>query len=161
MRNNHVVKQAGVLRQYIHRWHLLPTQACGPSVNSRPGPRFNTKLAFPRYGIPMLKIKRSPNCLTFNMGIPILVRRHLYIETAPRWRAVMWVTPDQGGVLFYSQLVWRYRNWPRYIAGRRIYGHGINSLISGKRHNRSMLMLYQTSSFNMCTLYISAVRGFR
>ena len=34
------------------------------------------------YGIPMLKIRRSWERLMFNMGIPILVRRHLYIETA-------------------------------------------------------------------------------
>ena len=35
-------------------------------------------------GIPTLKIRRSCDRLIFNMGIPILVRRHLYIETAPR-----------------------------------------------------------------------------
>ena len=35
-------------------------------------------------GIPMLKIGRSQDRLIFNMGIRILVRRHLYIETAPR-----------------------------------------------------------------------------
>ena len=35
-------------------------------------------------GIPMLKIRRSRDPLIFNMGIPILVSRHLYIETAPR-----------------------------------------------------------------------------
>ena len=40
----------------------------------------------------MLKIWRYEDRLIFNMGIPILVRRHLYIETAPkvciiwRWR---------------------------------------------------------------------------
>ena len=34
-------------------------------------------------GIPMLKIRRSWDRLIFNMGIPILVRRHLYIETVP------------------------------------------------------------------------------
>ena len=36
----------------------------------------------------MLKIRRSWVRLIFNMGIPILVRRHLYIETAPwsSWR---------------------------------------------------------------------------
>ena len=34
-------------------------------------------------GIPMFKIGRSRDRLIFNMGIPILVRRHLYIETAP------------------------------------------------------------------------------
>ena len=31
----------------------------------------------------MLKIRRSRDRLILNMGIPILVRRHLYIETAP------------------------------------------------------------------------------
>ena len=34
-------------------------------------------------GRPMLKIRRSRDCLIFNMGIPILLRRHLYIETPP------------------------------------------------------------------------------
>ena len=42
------------------------------------------RLSFPGMGIPMLKIRRSQHCLIFNMGIPILVRWHLYIETAPR-----------------------------------------------------------------------------
>ena len=32
----------------------------------------------------MLKIRRSWDRLIFNMGIPILVRRHLYTETTPR-----------------------------------------------------------------------------
>ena len=31
--------------------------------------------------IPVLKIRRSQGRLIFNMGIPIPVRRHLYIET--------------------------------------------------------------------------------
>ena len=31
----------------------------------------------------MLKIRQSRDCLIFNMGIHILVRRHIYIETAP------------------------------------------------------------------------------
>ena len=34
-----------------------------------------------RYGISMLKIRRLRDCLIFNMGVPILVRWHLYIET--------------------------------------------------------------------------------
>ena len=33
-------------------------------------------------GIPVLKIRRSRDRLIFNMGIPILVRWHLYIEMA-------------------------------------------------------------------------------
>ena len=32
----------------------------------------------------MLKIRRSRDRLIFIMGIPILVRRHLYIDTAPQ-----------------------------------------------------------------------------
>ena len=52
---------------------------------ARAGPCFNIKTVFPRYGIPILKIRRSRDRLIFNMGIPILVRRHIYIETAPWW----------------------------------------------------------------------------
>ena len=48
-----------------------------------PGPRLNIKTIFPGMGIPMLKIRRSRDRLIFNMGIPILVRWHLHIETAP------------------------------------------------------------------------------
>ena len=33
--------------------------------------------------IPMLKMRRSWERIIFNMGIPILVRRHIYIEMAP------------------------------------------------------------------------------
>ena len=36
-------------------------------------------------GIPLLKIRRSRDRLIFNMGILILVRRHIYIERAPWW----------------------------------------------------------------------------
>ena len=45
----------------------------------------NMKTVFPGMGIAMLKIRRSWDRLIFNMGIPILVRQHLYIETSPRW----------------------------------------------------------------------------
>ena len=46
-------------------------------------------------GIPMLKIRRSLDRLIFNMGIPIVVRRHLYIEPPPpclvTWRNVQFI----------------------------------------------------------------------
>ena len=45
--------------------------------------RFDIMTTFPGMGIPMFKIRQSWNCLIFNMGIPILVRQHLYTETAP------------------------------------------------------------------------------
>ena len=48
-----------------------------------PGPCLNIKTVFPGSGIPMLKIRRSQDRLIFNIGIPILVIQHLYIE-APR-----------------------------------------------------------------------------
>ena len=50
-------------------WYLSPVSIWRPS--------------FPGMGIPVLKIRRSRDRLIFNMGIPILVRRQLYIETAP------------------------------------------------------------------------------
>ena len=44
---------------------------------------FNVKTVFPRYRIPVLKIRRSWDHLIFNLGITILVRWHLYIEPPP------------------------------------------------------------------------------
>ena len=38
---------------------------------------------YPGLEIPMLQIRRSWDRLIFNRGIPIVVRRHLYIDTAP------------------------------------------------------------------------------
>ena len=46
--------------------------------------RLNIKIVFPGRGILMLKIRLSQVHLIVNMGIPILVKWHLYIEVAPR-----------------------------------------------------------------------------
>ena len=54
-----------------------------------PGPRFNIGTVFPGMVILMLKIRRSRDRLIFNMGIPILVRRHLYIETDPSFSSMI------------------------------------------------------------------------
>ena len=48
-----------------------------------PGPPLNIKMVFAGMRISMLKIRLSRDSLILNMGIPILVRRHHYIETAP------------------------------------------------------------------------------
>ena len=56
------------------------------------GPVSISRPSFPGMGIPMLKIRRSWDCLIFNMGIPILARRHLYIETAP-WSQLISLRP--------------------------------------------------------------------
>ena len=67
----------------------------------QPGSRLKTKTIFPRYGDSHYKDN------IFNMGIPILVRRHLYIEMAlqivlhieAQWRiyaSVHWVNISSG-----------------------------------------------------------------
>ena len=48
------------------------------------GPCLDIKTILLGMGIPMLKIRRSHDRLIFNMGIPILVKQYLYIETAQR-----------------------------------------------------------------------------
>ena len=54
-------------------------------------------------GIPMLKIRRSQDRLIFNIGIPILVRQHLYIEIPPK--------PQQGGYHVADIIVkWNFLN---------------------------------------------------
>ena len=50
---------------------------------------------FPGMGISIMKIRLSSDRLIFIIGIPILVRRHLYNETVPWWipltkGSVMW-----------------------------------------------------------------------
>ena len=90
---------------YLHLYHFPALRWCR-CVNSfligdndpfilhiqyqEPGPRLN--MFFPGMGIPMLKIRRSWDRLIFNMGIPKLVRRHLYIEMAPRASAAIVLT---------------------------------------------------------------------
>ena len=51
--------------------------------NSISGSHFNMKTIFPCIGLLIIKIRRSWDHLIFIMGIPILVRQHLYTEIAP------------------------------------------------------------------------------
>ena len=61
------------------RWWAASAMLSGKCCDAAPpGPRLNIKTVFPRYG------ESHVIDLMFNMGIPILVRRHLYIETTPR-----------------------------------------------------------------------------
>ena len=48
-----------------------------------PGPHLNIKTIFPGMETIIIKIRWSWECLIFIMGIPILIRLHLYIETGP------------------------------------------------------------------------------
>ena len=60
--------------------------------------------------IPMFKIRRSWDHLIFYMGIPLLVRWLLYIETAPRFFitsrvSISWLWPQQNKIvyIFYGE----------------------------------------------------------
>ena len=61
----------------------LRSSAANDSKSQPSSPRLNIKTVFLSYGTPMLKIRRFHDRLIFNMEIHIMVRRHLYIETAP------------------------------------------------------------------------------
>ena len=98
----HTLKYA----DFIHRWkfkgldlrahkcfwkapliHLLKmdswwVELCRSSLSST-WSCLNIKTIFPDMGISIIKIRQSWDCLIFIMGAPILVRRHLYIETGP------------------------------------------------------------------------------
>ena len=56
------------------------------SIDKTPRPVSTWRPSSPAMESTMLKIRRSRDRLILNMGIPILVRRHLYIETAPRFK---------------------------------------------------------------------------
>ena len=76
----------GLLR---HGW--LPTESRPYSLGKdilrsirHLGPVAVLRQSFSGMGIPMLKIRWSWDRLIFNIGIPILVRRYLYVETGTR-----------------------------------------------------------------------------
>ena len=48
-------------------------------------PCFNIKTTFPDVEISIIKIRRSHDCLVFVIRLPILVRKLLYIEAAPKF----------------------------------------------------------------------------
>ena len=67
----------------LHFAYVNATQLSHFHFNKRPGPRLNIKTVFWGVGISIIKIRRALDSLIFTMGIPMLVRRHIYIETGP------------------------------------------------------------------------------
>ena len=65
-------------RRLNYRYWLLPWKPPWKAW-----PRLNIKMIFPGVVISIIKIRRSWDHLIFMMGIPILVKQHLYIKTAP------------------------------------------------------------------------------
>ena len=90
-----------------------------------------------RYGIPMLKIRRSQDRLIFNMCILKLVRRHLYTEPSPR-------------KLFYNQTFMEIRYGIRY------YTHTLDTTPHHRSNiNWSMCLSCGIAQiFNQCSMLI-------
>ena len=76
-------------RDVIHLWELLnpfsPSGCCLCSLESwkKPATRLNIHAIFTGTGTSIRKMRRSCDRLIFIMVIPILVGRHLYVETPP------------------------------------------------------------------------------
>ena len=64
-----------------------------------PGPCLNIKTIFPDIRVPIIKMRWPSHCLTFLMGIFILVRWHIYIEMTPD------LPSDMQTVSFWSVVV--------------------------------------------------------
>ena len=85
---NAVCKVAAILFRwlsddYIVTNDIIPEHDSMVSTILESRARLNTKTVFPCIGISIVKIKRSWDRLIFITGIPIPVRRHLKIDTAP------------------------------------------------------------------------------
>ena len=67
-----------------HRWlNNVSQHIPGPMyTRERTGPRLNIKTIFTGMGMSIMKIRLSWDPLIFIMGIPLLIRRHHYIEAA-------------------------------------------------------------------------------
>ena len=52
-------------------------------LQNLPRPRLNIKTVFPGIAISIIKMRRSLDRLIFILGITILIKRHLHIETTP------------------------------------------------------------------------------
>ena len=79
------------------------------------------KTIFPGIGIPIIKIRQWWDCLIFIMVIPIRVRWHLYTETAPLIKRVMYKIRNNAFCTNLWNLLhpaWPYRSENREKGGR-------------------------------------------
>ena len=110
------------------------------SVNTCiPGPYLNINTVVPGMGCSMLKIKRSWDRLIFNMGIPLLARRYLYIETDP-W------------LIKYSAMQ---HDYVRYIILRKSLSEYYFKEYSDLRHSELLSMV-----FLMCAYIYSCLNQY-
>ena len=69
--------------QWLEKDGVIGISIIVPLMATRVPSQYKDHLS--RYGIPVLKIRWSWDPLIYNMGILILARWHLYIETTHRW----------------------------------------------------------------------------
>ena len=106
----------------------------------------------------MLKIRRSRDRLIFNMGIPILVRPHLYIETVPRASAVIYLSSYP--VIFRLQRDKGKLSFTKQRTPRVDFTNGINVLYTNLKNCLSFylcgwLILYISVSLVVTQIYLS------
>ena len=112
--------------------------------SKQPGPRFNIATIFPGVWIPVIKIRWSWDCLIFMIGTPTLVRRHVYIETAPWFQ----IQTTAGFICNTSEwkpchddiIIWKHfpHYWP-FVWG--IHRSPVNSPHKGQWRGASMFSL--------------------
>ena len=77
-----LISESTVLTKDLNYWC---SRECKAKKSRTPYRSINIKTVFPGIRVSIMKIKRSWDRLIFIMGISLLVRRHIYIETIPRW----------------------------------------------------------------------------
>ena len=102
--NCNIGKTALILKQSLDKM-------CVKAAITRAPSQYKDSLS--RYGIPMLKIRRLQNRLIFNIGISILLRQHLYIETAPRFLNKLSLSYIHTYIHVYINITIASRNIPR------------------------------------------------
>ena len=132
-------------------WHVEvePHQVRGLPKTSRPGPRLIINTVFPGVGISIIKIRGSWHRLVFIMGIPILVRLHLYIKTGLRLSGPIFSEKAQA---VYGQSQSRLRQW----SGLWLAEHSLSLLRERDRKrtqdpNYSPPMLVQSKNYAFIT----------
>ena len=98
----------------------------------------------------MLKIRRSRDRLMFNMGIPILVRQHHYIETPP---ASTWFLPPSSINMTFTHSLKCWNNYLRLSDLESWIVYTVKSVISGSFVYRQ-LSLYTCTYFRTMGPYI-------
>ena len=128
-RRHALLQHAHSFRRYSHVFKVpyvtmvyISLAAIFALINWYPGPRLN-RPSFPGMAIPMLKIRRSWDCLIFNNGDPCTGKTSLYWDSPLyfgarlNWCSIIW--PEQNGRHFFERTFsyafsWNENVWTLY-----------------------------------------------